>query len=65
MSKAAVDLSLSQDSRKPPVYSIPEAAYYLRIPLLDAILREQHISLAEVRGPAVALPSVPFGLVFS
>ena len=65
MSETAVDLSLSQDSRKPPVYSIPEAAYYLRIPLLNAILREQHIPLAEVRGPVEALPSAPLGPIFS
>ena len=32
MSKAAVDLSLTQDPRESPVYSISEAAHYLRLP---------------------------------
>jgi uncharacterized protein (DUF433 family) len=32
MSKVAVDFSVAQDSRKSPVYGIPEAAHYLRIP---------------------------------
>jgi len=37
MGKVARDLSLDQDPRESPVYSIPEAAHYLRIP--PAMLR--------------------------
>jgi len=42
MSKVVVDFSVAQDPRESPVYGIPEAAHYLRIP--PATLRSWVIS---------------------